>query len=112
VKQNIYFEASSGFCVSAHRLPCIALVTLTQCSGFKEAFLDDDWVDSREPGRPMFRPFAPNEALDRPFIPLGGGGGAPFDETALDPLSPKGGGGTAGTLGSFWEVESPGFDGS
>lgn len=38
-----YVEASSGFCVSAHRLPCMALVNFSQWYGFKEDFLVWDW---------------------------------------------------------------------
>lgn len=65
-----YLEDSSSFCVSAHKLPCIALVTLTQCKGFKEVFLDDPCVDCPFLGlgvRAKARPFAP--------IPPEGGGG-------------------------------------
>lgn len=63
-------DASSNFCVSAHKLPCVALDTFTQCNGFSGVLLDD-WLARKLLGlldRAALRSFAPNENV-------GGGGG-------------------------------------
>lgn len=63
-------DVSSDFCVSAHKLPCVALDTFTQCNGFSGVLLDD-WLARKPLGlfeRAVLRPFAPYENA-------GGGGG-------------------------------------
>lgn len=82
---------------SAHKLPCIALVTFTQCKGFNEAFFGG--IDEPVVVRPLK---GPSEV--RPLPEVGGGGGG-----ASEPLVPTGGGGAAaaprpgsgGALGGF-----------
>jgi hypothetical protein len=76
-----YLDASSDFCVSAHKLPCVALDTFTQCNGFNGVLLDD-WLGRKLLGlldRAVLRSFAPNENV-------GGGGG---DELTTLPLLGK-----------------------
>jgi len=66
----LYLDSSSDLCVSAHKLPCIALDTFTQCNGFSGVLLDA-WLARKLLGlfeRAVLRSFAPNENA-------GGGGG-------------------------------------
>lgn len=72
-------DTSLDFCVSAHKLPCIALVTLTQCNGFREAFLDDVWRECKLLGLlecATLRLLIPSEL--RGVKVLGGGGTGPL----------------------------------
>lgn len=106
-----YFEASSVFCDSSQRLPCIALVTLTQCRGFKLDLLDAAWPDWRlldigPEGGAGPRPLIPGNLALPPggagggailplfFEKLGGGGGGA--DSWFDELQGGGGGGGDG----------------
>ena len=117
-------DASSDFCVSAHKLPCVALDTFTQCNGFSGVLLDD-WLARKLLElfeRAVLRSFAPNEnaggggGLELITLPLlgkecaetlglgpGGGGGGrivdDFCEALLATASLGGGNGGAGGSG-------------
>uniref|UniRef100_K3YWC7 Uncharacterized protein n=1 Tax=Setaria italica TaxID=4555 RepID=K3YWC7_SETIT len=117
-------DASSDFCVSAHKLPCVALDTFTQCNGFSGVLLDG-WLARKLLGlleRAVLRSFAPNEnaggggGLELTTLPLlgkefdetlgwgpGGGGGGlivdDFCEALLATASLGGGNGGAGGPG-------------
>jgi len=117
-------DASSDFCVSAHKLPCVALDTFTQCNGFSGVLLDD-WLARKLLGlfeRDVLRSFVPNEnaggggGLELITLPLlgkecaetlglgpGGGGGGrivdDFCEALLATASLGGGNGGAGGTG-------------
>ena len=92
-----YFKVSSGFCDSAHKLPCIALVTFTQWSGFKLDLLDIAWpewklFDVGPEGGAGPRPWEPSSLA---LPPGGAGGGTALPEAPLRPPW-EGGGGTGG----------------
>lgn len=118
-------DASSDFCVSAHKLPCVALDTFTQCNGFRGVLLDG-WLARKPLGlldRTAVRPFAPNDNVGSgggaalttvPLLgkvfeeflgggPGGGGGGRVTDgfcEALLAPASFGGGNGGTGGAGT------------
>lgn len=88
------------FCASAHKLPCIALVTLTQCSGLNVAFLG-----ACKEVRFFCNP-------PRPLGPGGGGGGAEDElECRVVPDRHGGGGGEGKCVLLVWFFGSGGGGG-
>jgi len=86
-----YIWDSPCLCSSSHKLPCIALVTLLQCKGFKEDLL----------GAVADVPIPEGRKKPRPLPE-----GRPLASAA--PLTPKAGGGWGALPGGLGDAGGPG----